>query len=66
MQQRPIILVTGPASSGKSEWAEKLATQQSLPVSYVATAQPVEDDAEWMAKIAKHAQRRPQEWETLR
>ncbi|MDB9313223.1 bifunctional adenosylcobinamide kinase/adenosylcobinamide-phosphate guanylyltransferase [Spirulina sp. CS-785/01] len=64
-QRRKIILVTGPASSGKSEWAEQWATQQECPVSYVATAQPLPDDEEWMAKIQKHAQRRPPEWETL-
>ncbi len=62
--QRAIALVTGPASSGKSEWAEQLAAASGLPVCYVATAQTDPDDPEWQAKIARHIQRRPATWQT--
>ncbi|MDX2214287.1 MAG: bifunctional adenosylcobinamide kinase/adenosylcobinamide-phosphate guanylyltransferase [Oculatellaceae cyanobacterium bins.114] len=60
-----LILVTGPARSGKSEWAEQLATQSGRAVIYVATAQTDPTDAEWQMRIAKHQQRRPKSWQTL-
>lgn len=61
-----IILVTGPARSGKSEWAERLARQLAVEkekqVVYVATAQRSSDDAEWRSRIEKHIRRRPEHW----
>ncbi|MGY6529994.1 MAG: bifunctional adenosylcobinamide kinase/adenosylcobinamide-phosphate guanylyltransferase [Cyanobacterium sp.] len=60
-----ITLVTGAASSGKSEWAESLAKNQSQQVIYIATAQKIASDAEWMEKIKIHQQRRPQSWQSL-
>jgi adenosylcobinamide kinase / adenosylcobinamide-phosphate guanylyltransferase len=57
-----LILVTGPARSGKSEWAEQLADKTDKPVVYVATAQVDPNDLEWVARIEKHQQRRPAEW----
>ncbi|EDX75232.1 Cobinamide kinase / cobinamide phosphate guanyltransferase superfamily [Coleofasciculus chthonoplastes PCC 7420] len=57
-----LILVTGPARSGKSEWAEQLADQTDKQVVYVATAQVDPNDLEWVARIEKHQQRRPAEW----
>lgn len=60
-----LILVTGPARSGKSEWAETLAAQTNQAVTYVATAQIDPTDVEWQARIAKHQQRRPADWETV-
>jgi adenosylcobinamide kinase/adenosylcobinamide-phosphate guanylyltransferase len=49
-----IILVTGPARSGKSEWAENLATrlgqQFNQPIIYMATAQEEPQDLEWQAR----------------
>ncbi|MCC5627338.1 bifunctional adenosylcobinamide kinase/adenosylcobinamide-phosphate guanylyltransferase [Nostoc sphaeroides] len=60
-----IILVTGPARSGKSEWAETLAMQSEKAVVYVATATDNPDDQEWHQRILEHQQRRPQDWETL-
>ena len=60
-----LILVTGPARSGKSEWAEQLAHQSGQPVVYVATAQSDPTDAEWQARIERHRQRRPQTWTTI-
>jgi adenosylcobinamide kinase / adenosylcobinamide-phosphate guanylyltransferase len=58
------ILVTGPARSGKSEWAEFLATQSGKSVVYVATAQANPADQDWQARIAQHQLRRPLEWVT--
>ncbi len=66
-----IVLVTGPSRSGKSEWAERLATQLAAggkqQVVYVATAQiNAEDvdaeDTEWSDRIAQHQKRRPLDW----
>ncbi len=62
---RQVILVTGPSRSGKSEWAETLARDTKQPVTYVATAIADSKDAEWLARIEKHRQRRPSEWTTL-
>ncbi|MGP1383100.1 MAG: bifunctional adenosylcobinamide kinase/adenosylcobinamide-phosphate guanylyltransferase [Thainema sp.] len=59
------ILVTGPARSGKSEWAERLATQPHLPVIYIATAQTDPTDPEWQQRIEAHRQRRSQTWQTV-
>jgi adenosylcobinamide kinase / adenosylcobinamide-phosphate guanylyltransferase len=60
----PRILVTGPARSGKSAWAEHLAAESGLPVIYIATAQVDEHDQEWQARIQQHQQRRPATWQT--
>ncbi len=62
---RQIILVTGAARSGKSEWAEMLAKQTEKVVIYIATASINSSDREWQAKIARHQQRRPSHWQTL-
>jgi adenosylcobinamide kinase / adenosylcobinamide-phosphate guanylyltransferase len=60
-----VILITGPSRSGKSEWAETLATQSGKAVVYVATATINPSDAEWDKRIQKHQNRRPQNWATL-
>ena len=60
-----IVLVTGSASSGKSEFAETLAAKTSKSVIYVATALVDETDREWQAKILRHQQRRPANWQTV-
>ncbi|MBE9008385.1 bifunctional adenosylcobinamide kinase/adenosylcobinamide-phosphate guanylyltransferase [Fortiea sp. LEGE XX443] len=60
-----VILITGPARSGKSEWAEYLAQQSGKKVVYVATATENPADAEWQKRIQAHQQRRPQDWVTL-
>jgi adenosylcobinamide kinase/adenosylcobinamide-phosphate guanylyltransferase len=60
-----VTLVTGACRSGKSEWAEKLATQSGKSILYVATAQTNPDDPEWQHRIALHQQRRPATWKTL-
>ncbi|MBZ8181260.1 bifunctional adenosylcobinamide kinase/adenosylcobinamide-phosphate guanylyltransferase [Oscillatoria salina] len=59
------ILVTGPARSGKSEWAEYLAIQTGKTVTYVATAEIDPGDREWHERIAQHCQRRPADWQIL-
>ncbi|PZV15312.1 MAG: bifunctional adenosylcobinamide kinase/adenosylcobinamide-phosphate guanylyltransferase [Pseudanabaena sp.] len=60
-----ISLVTGATRSGKSEWAELLATRSQKPVIYIATATRYPDDAEWEARLQKHSDRRPENWQTL-
>ncbi|MDF0554575.1 bifunctional adenosylcobinamide kinase/adenosylcobinamide-phosphate guanylyltransferase [Kamptonema sp. UHCC 0994] len=62
---RQIILVTGPARSGKSEWAETLAVRSHKSVIYVATALLDSNDTEWQARIELHRNRRPASWNTL-
>ncbi|MBW4487851.1 MAG: bifunctional adenosylcobinamide kinase/adenosylcobinamide-phosphate guanylyltransferase [Trichocoleus desertorum ATA4-8-CV12] len=60
-----LCLVTGPARSGKSEWAEALAMQSGKAVIYVATAQTNPSDLEWQARIERHRDRRPETWQTI-
>ena len=60
-----VILVTGPARSGKSEWAETLAIQSGKTVVYVATATENPADTEWQKRIQEHQKRRPSDWLTL-
>lgn len=59
------ILITGPSSSGKSEFAELLAQKTAKSVVYIATAKIDESDREWQTRIWKHQQRRPKTWSTL-
>lgn len=56
-------LVLGGARSGKSAYAEGLF--QEPVVCYLATARRRLDDAEWEARIAAHAARRPLGWRTV-
>jgi adenosylcobinamide kinase/adenosylcobinamide-phosphate guanylyltransferase len=60
-----VILVTGPARSGKSEWAESLAIESGKTVVYIATANDNLDDQEWHQRIQIHQNRRPSDWITL-
>ncbi len=60
-----VILVTGAARSGKSEWAETLAQRSQQAVVYVATAQTDPTDDEWQRRIDQHRQRRSPTWKTL-
>ncbi|MEL7084645.1 MAG: bifunctional adenosylcobinamide kinase/adenosylcobinamide-phosphate guanylyltransferase [Cyanobacteria bacterium P01_A01_bin.3] len=60
-----IALVTGPARSGKSRFAETLTANFQQPVTYVATARRNPDDAEWQVRIDLHIQQRPNDWTTL-
>ncbi|MBE9092759.1 bifunctional adenosylcobinamide kinase/adenosylcobinamide-phosphate guanylyltransferase [Tychonema sp. LEGE 07203] len=62
---RQLILVTGPARSGKSEWAESRAAGSGKQVIYVATGLVDETDLEWMRRLEQHRNRRLVDWETL-
>ncbi|HUI45875.1 MAG TPA: bifunctional adenosylcobinamide kinase/adenosylcobinamide-phosphate guanylyltransferase [Nitrospirota bacterium] len=57
-----IILITGGARSGKSSYAEKLATSLAGKRAYLATAQAL--DEEMAAKIEKHRHDRGSAWDT--
>ena len=63
--RRQLILVTGAARSGKSEWAETLALETDKAVTYIATATIDPTDVEWQARILLHQQRRPATWQTV-
>ena len=60
----PRVLVIGGTRSGKSAYAEqRLAAEPD--VTYVATAPPRPDDAEWTQRVQAHAARRPATWQTV-
>ena len=58
-----IHLILGGARSGKSAYAEKLATESGLPVTYIATAQVYDD--EFRARVQHHKDRRPSDWKII-
>lgn len=58
-----ITLITGGARSGKSSYALRLAEEIGKPVTFLATAQAL--DEEMSARIQKHRAERPAHWETL-
>ncbi len=62
MATSKLTFILGGTSSGKSDYAERLASAYDV-VAYIATAQPVDD--ELTARIEKHQIRRPQSWQTL-
>ncbi len=56
-------LILGGARSGKSRLAERLAAESALPVTYIATSQPL--DGELNERVALHRQRRPAHWQLI-
>ncbi len=58
-----IHLIIGGARSGKSNYAEKCAKESLKKVLYLATA--LVTDADMAARIEKHRESRPQDWETI-
>lgn len=56
-------LILGGARSGKSAYAEKLASLSNLSVTYIATAQVYDD--EFAERIEQHKVRRPKHWQIV-
>jgi len=59
-----IILVSGGIKSGKSEFAEYLASKEKN-VTYIALSQERPNDELWMKKIIVHQLRRPKSWKLI-
>jgi adenosylcobinamide kinase/adenosylcobinamide-phosphate guanylyltransferase len=57
---RNISLILGGARSGKSAYAERLAAESKLPVTYIATA--LVYDNEFKQRVQHHKVRRPADW----
>jgi adenosylcobinamide kinase/adenosylcobinamide-phosphate guanylyltransferase len=55
--------ILGGARSGKSSYAQKLAQESGKAVTFIATAQALDD--EMTARIKKHREDRPSTWTTL-
>lgn len=58
-----LSLILGGARSGKSAYAEKIASESGLAVTYIATAQVY--DSEFGARVEHHKIRRPEHWQTV-
>ena len=56
-------LILGGVKSGKSRFAEHIATDSGNRVTYIATAQPWDD--EMRERIRVHQQQRPSQWQTV-
>jgi adenosylcobinamide kinase/adenosylcobinamide-phosphate guanylyltransferase len=63
MMQSKITLILGGARSGKSSYAQTVAHESGKSVTFIATAQAL--DEEMTARIQKHRAERPSSWETL-
>jgi adenosylcobinamide kinase/adenosylcobinamide-phosphate guanylyltransferase len=55
-------MITGPARSGKSRWAEQRAACSGLVVHYLATGPQLPDDPAWQERLQRHRRRRPSTW----
>jgi adenosylcobinamide kinase/adenosylcobinamide-phosphate guanylyltransferase len=60
---KTILLILGGARSGKSSYAQQIATYRGGRVLFCATAQPL--DVEMQERILAHRQSRPPGWDTL-
>ena len=60
-----LTLVSGPAASGKSRWAEHLVHRSGKAVVVLATGPDLPEDASWQRRLQRHRQRRPASWRTL-
>lgn len=58
-----LTVLIGGARAGKSSLAAKLASASPAPVTFVATAEALDD--EMRDRIARHRAERPEEWDTL-
>ena len=58
-----LTLITGGARSGKSAFAESMAARSGLPVTYIATLEPL--DEEMRDRVQRHQARRPASWCTV-
>jgi adenosylcobinamide kinase/adenosylcobinamide-phosphate guanylyltransferase len=63
MARPELVLILGGARSGKSEYAEQLATGYGSRVIYVATAQSLDD--EMQSRIQRHQSQRRGTWTTV-
>lgn len=63
MKRGQFFFITGGARSGKSRHAEDLALSLGPPVTYVATAEALDEEME--ARIREHRRRRPEDWSTI-
>jgi adenosylcobinamide kinase/adenosylcobinamide-phosphate guanylyltransferase len=61
--KRNLTLILGGARSGKSSYAQSLAEGTGKSVTFIATAQALDD--EMSTRIQKHRAERPLNWETL-
>lgn len=57
------LLILGGARSGKSSYAEKIARESGMAVTYIATAQVYDD--EFRDRVAQHQSMRPSDWRTV-
>ena len=58
-----LTFILGGARSGKSDYAQRLAEETGKPITFIATAQALDD--EMSARIQKHRAERPVNWDTL-
>lgn len=65
VQASELVLVSGPARSGKSAWAEHLAEASGFDVAYLATGPQRQEDLSWQERLRRHRQRRPGHWATV-
>lgn len=60
-----LTLISGPAASGKSRWAEHLAERSGKSVVVLATGPELPEDLSWQQRLQRHRQRRPSSWHTI-